>query len=316
VLFRSLPFDLSDVLFIVTANQLETVAPALRDRMEVISIPGYTEEEKIGIVRRFLLPRQLKAHGLESMHVAVSEEALRLVVSRYTFEAGVRELERHIGTICRHIARSVVEEKRKSFRIGAGSIERLLGRPRYLPQEEMERNEVGIVAGLAWTPAGGEIMFVEATAMPGNGAVTLTGSLGEVMKESAEAAISYIRSRAADLEIPDDLFSRVSLHVHVPSGSIPKDGPSAGIAIAAALLSALVGVPIRREIALTGEITLRGRVLPVGGVRDKILAAVRGGMETVVIPEKNLQLPQQGRGIFPPAAPIEEWRPPSGRFSR
>ena len=285
--YINLPFNLSNVMFIATANQMDTIPGPLRDRMEVINLSGYTEEEKLGIAKRYLVPRQVKENGITEDIVTFSDEALRTVISKYTREAGLRNLEREVGSICRKVARKVAEGKGEHFTISAGTVAKYLGPPKFLREEEMEKNEVGVVTGLAWTPVGGEVLFVEATVMKGKGALTLTGQLGDVMKESVQAALSYIRSKTADFDIAEDFNSTTDIHVHVPAGAIPKDGPSAGVTMATALVSALTKIPVRKEVAMTGEITLRGKVLPIGGLKEKILAAARLGVTTVVIPVQN-----------------------------
>ncbi|MCM0081288.1 endopeptidase La [Geomonas sp. Red32] len=285
--YINLPFNLSNVMFIATANQIDTVPGPLRDRMEVISLSGYTEEEKLGIAKRYLVPRQVKENGISEEIANFSEEALRTIISKYTREAGLRNLEREIGTVCRKVARKVAEKGEKQFHITAATVPKYLGPPKFLREEEMERNEIGVVTGLAWTPVGGEVLFVEATVMKGKGGLTLTGQLGDVMKESVQAALSYIRTRSAEFQLPEDFLSSFDIHVHVPAGAIPKDGPSAGVTMATALVSALTKTPVRKEVAMTGEITLRGKVLPIGGLKEKILAAARLGVTTVVIPVQN-----------------------------
>jgi ATP-dependent Lon protease len=287
--YINLPFSLSNVMFIATANQIDPVPGALRDRMEVIQLSGYTEEEKLQIARRYLIPRQLKENGLTAKSLTISDEAVKAIVANYTREAGLRNLEREIGTLCRKIARRIAEGENRHFVINASSVRRYLGPPRFTREAEMESNEVGIATGLAWTPVGGEVLFVEATVMKGKGGLILTGSLGDVMKESVQAALSYIRSKAAELRIREDFFADQEIHVHVPAGAIPKDGPSAGITMVTALVSALTGIATRREVAMTGEITLRGKVLPIGGLKEKLLGAIRAGITTVLVPEQNLK---------------------------
>jgi len=285
--YINLPFNLSNVMFIATANQMDTIPGPLRDRMEVITLAGYTEEEKLGIAKRYLVPRQVKENGISEDIAVFSEEALRTIISKYTREAGLRNLEREIGSVCRKVARKVAEGRGEKFVITAGTVAKYLGPPKFLREEEMEKNEVGVVTGLAWTPVGGEVLFVEATVMKGKGGLTLTGQLGDVMKESVQAALSYIRSRTAEFQIPEDFSSTTDIHVHVPAGAIPKDGPSAGVTMATALVSVLTRIPVRKEVAMTGEITLRGKVLPIGGLKEKILAAARLGVTTVIIPVQN-----------------------------
>ncbi len=285
--YINLPFNLSNVMFIATANQMDTIPGPLRDRMEVINLAGYTEEEKLGIAKRYLVPRQVKENGITEEIVVFSEEALRTIIAKYTREAGLRNLEREIGSVCRKVARKYAEGKGEKFVITAGTVAKYLGPPKFLREEEMDKNEVGVVTGLAWTPVGGEVLFVEATVMKGKGGLTLTGQLGDVMKESVQAALSYIRSRTGELNIPEDFSSSIDIHVHVPAGAIPKDGPSAGVTMATALVSALTKIPVRKEVAMTGEITLRGKVLPIGGLKEKILAAARLGVTTVIIPVQN-----------------------------
>jgi ATP-dependent Lon protease len=282
-------FDLSDVMFIATANVMHTIPPALRDRMEVIRIAGYTLAEKMAIGQKHLVPKQVKAHGLGKTKVSFEDDAIREVIERYTREAGVRSLERELASICRKVARQVVSGKAAGeIRIGPARVLELLGVPHYHPPREGERRpEVGVATGLAWTEVGGEILTTEATLMRGRGRLTLTGQLGEVMQESAQAALSYIRSRAEDLGIDPHFHRKYDIHVHVPEGAIPKDGPSAGITLATALTSLLSGVPVRGDVAMTGEITLRGKVLPIGGVKEKVLAAYRYGTTTVILPKEN-----------------------------
>jgi ATP-dependent Lon protease len=285
--YINLPFNLSNVMFIATANQIDTVPGPLQDRMEVINLSGYTEEEKLEIAKRYLVPRQTKENGLMPEQVTVTDEAIRTIIAKYTREAGLRNLEREIGSVCRKIARKVAEGADRRFVVNATSVPKFLGPPKFLRESEMEQNEVGLVTGLAWTPVGGEVLYVEATVMNGKGGLTLTGHLGDVMKESVQAALSYIRSKAKDLHLAEDFFQNMEIHVHVPAGAIPKDGPSAGITMATALVSSLTKIPVRKDVAMTGEITLRGKVLPIGGLKEKILAAIRAGVKTVVIPDQN-----------------------------
>ncbi len=285
--YLGVAFDLSNVMFITTANMADPVIPALKDRMEIIGISGYTEEEKLHIARRYLIERQLRENGITTEQLQLTDEAVLKIISGYTREAGLRNLEREIATICRKVAKEVAGGRKEVTRVTVQNLHRFLGAPRYLPEPEQERDEVGVAAGLAWTQAGGDIMYVEATVMKGKGHLALTGHLGEVMKESAQAALSYSRARASELQIKDDLFTKVDIHIHVPAGAIPKDGPSAGITMAAALISALTRVPVRRTVSMTGELTLRGKILPVGGIKEKVLAARRGGITTILLPHKN-----------------------------
>ncbi len=287
--YLDVPFDLSHVLFIGTANITATIPPALLDRLEVIEIPGYTEDQKLAIALRHLLPRQLGEHGLAEVRLRVQEGALRRVIREYTREAGVRGLEREIAAICRKAARRVAEGRSDVIVVGPDDVAELLGPPKVFPEVLEARDEVGVVTGLAWTPTGGEVLFVEAALVRGRGRLTLTGHLGEVMRESARAALTYVRSRVDVLGIEPAIFDTHDLHVHVPGGAIPKDGPSAGVAIATAVASAAARLPARRRVAMTGEITLHGKVLPVGGIREKLIAAERAGVETVLLPRRNEQ---------------------------
>ncbi len=285
--YLAVPFDLTNVMFITTANVADTIPGPLRDRMEIIYLSGYTTEEKLGIARKYLLPKQLEEHGITTKILTVTDSALTLLISQYTREAGVRNLEREIANLCRKVAKKIAEGKERSFTITVKNLQRFLGVPKYLPEEEMEHDEVGVSTGLAWTEAGGDIIYIEATTMKGRGNLTLTGQLGDVMKESAQAALSYIRSTAKSLGIKDDVFSKTDVHIHVPAGAIPKDGPSAGITIATAVASVFTGRPVSKHIAMTGEVTLRGRVLPIGGLKEKTLAAKRLGIRKVILPKRN-----------------------------
>ncbi len=285
--YLDVPYDLSQVLFITTANMLDPVPPALRDRLEVIVLSGYAEDEKLAIARRFLIPRQLAEHGLESSPLVFTTGALRQIIRDYTYEAGVRNLEREIATICRKVARQVAAGQRPPRSITARSLARYLGRPRHFWGRAEEEDAVGVATAVYWNPAGGDVAPVEVTLMPGSGQLILTGQLGEVMKESATAALSYLRSRAQTLGLPERFHEKIDIHIHVPAGGVPKDGPSAGITMATALISALTRRPVRRDVAMTGEITLRGRVLPVGGLKEKILAAHRAGITTFIMPRRN-----------------------------
>ncbi|MDI6890334.1 MAG: endopeptidase La [Thermodesulfovibrionales bacterium] len=285
--YLGVPFDLSKVMFITTGNLVDTIPSPLRDRMEIIYLSGYTTEEKLGIAKNYLIPKQLEEHGISSKILKITDSGLRSIISQYTREAGVRNLEREIANVCRKVAKKIAEGKEKTFVINAQNLHKYLGVPKFLPEEEMEKDEVGVSTGLAWTEAGGDIIYVEATPMRGKGSFTLTGQLGDIMKESAQAALSYVRSRSKTLGIKDDLFSKTDLHIHVPAGAIPKDGPSAGITMATAIASALTGKAVNKNVAMTGEVTLRGRVLPVGGLKEKTLAAKRMGINKVIIPKRN-----------------------------
>jgi ATP-dependent Lon protease len=285
--YLNLPFDLSNVLFICTANILDPVPPALADRMEVIQLSGYTNEEKLEIARKYLLPRQLEDNGISGKHLEISDDALLRIIAEYTKEAGLRNFEREIASICRKIARKIAEEKKDLTRVTRANLHLFLGPPKFLPETEQEHHEVGVATGLAWTSAGGEVLYVEASLSKGRGNLTLTGQLGDVMKESAQAAVSYARAHAKKLGIEEDFYQKLDIHIHVPAGAIPKDGPSAGITVATALISALTKRPVSRDVAMTGEITLRGRVLPIGGLKEKSLAAFRAGIKTLILPERN-----------------------------
>ena len=285
--YISQPYNLSNVMFIATANQIDPVPSALRDRMEVISLSGYTEEEKLEIARRFLVPRQTKENGLKEKNITFEDAAISEIIAKYTREAGLRNLEREIGSVCRKVARKVAEGNKRTVKITPKNLHTFLGIPKFIREDDLEQNEVGIVNGLAWTPVGGEILHIEASRMQGKAGLTLTGQLGDVMKESAQAAHSYIRAHANELRIEPEFFKEHEIHVHVPAGAIPKDGPSAGVAMTTALASLITGVPVRKDVAMTGEITLRGKVLPIGGLKEKILAAVRSEMKTVIIPIQN-----------------------------
>ncbi len=285
--YLELPFDLSDVMFLTTANTLETIPRPLLDRMEVISISGYTEEEKLNIASKYLVPKQIQAHGLQRKNLKLDEEALRGIINYYTREAGVRTLEREIAAVCRKAARNIVATGRKSITITAAGLEKYLGSKKFRYDKANENDEIGIATGLAWTPVGGDTLSIEVTLMNGSGKLELTGHLGEVMKESARAAMSFIRSRVGQLKIDPDFYNKYDIHIHVPEGAIPKDGPSAGITLATAMVSALTGLPVKRTVAMTGEITLRGRVLPIGGLKEKVLAAHRAGIEIIIVPVDN-----------------------------
>jgi ATP-dependent Lon protease len=288
--YLDLPFDLSEVLFIATANILDTIPLALQDRMEVINLAGYTVEEKLHIAKRYLVPRQLAANGLKGSQIEFADAALNAIIEEYTREAGVRNLERQIGTICRKVARQVAEGKAKGkIRISAKRARELLGKRRFFSETRRRTKVPGVATGLAWTPVGGEVLFVEATSVPGSGNLTITGQLGEVMKESAQAALSWVRAQSSQInpELPDDWFAKHDIHVHVPAGAVPKDGPSAGVAMATALASLISSRPVRNDVAMTGEITLTGQVLPIGGLKEKSLAAQRAGIKQVIVPDRN-----------------------------
>ncbi|MGQ9463209.1 MAG: endopeptidase La [Candidatus Fervidibacter sp.] len=285
--YLDVPFDLSQVLFICTANITDTIQPALLDRMEVIRLPGYSHEEKLQIAKRYLIPRNLKEHGLQEGQIEFTDEAILNIVKQYTREAGVRNLNREIANICRKVARRVAEGNTERVVVTPGNLSEFLGSPKFLEEITERKPQVGVATGLAWTPYGGSVLFVETTKMPGRGSLTITGHLGEIMKESAQAALSYVRSRSEQLGIPEDFFSKHDIHIHVPAGAIPKDGPSAGITIATALASLATGRPVRHDIAMTGEITLTGRVLPVGGIKEKVLAAKEMGITEIILPTQN-----------------------------
>ena len=285
--YLGVPFDLSKVMFITTANLIDPIPTPLRDRMEIIYLSGYTAEEKLGIARKFLIPKQLNEHGITGKILKINDSAILQIISHYTREAGVRNLEREIANLCRKVARKIAEGKDKTYRISTGNLSKYLGVPKFLPEEEIEKDEIGVATGLAWTEAGGDIIYIEATIMKGKGHLTLTGHLGDVMKESAHAALSYIRSKAKTLGINNDIFSKNDIHIHVPAGATPKDGPSAGITMATAIASAFTSKPVNKSIAMTGEVTLRGRVLPIGGLKEKALAAKRMGINKIIIPKRN-----------------------------
>ncbi len=285
--YLEVPYDLSEVMFVTTANVLDTIPAPLRDRMEIIEFPGYTEEEKFHIASGYLLPKQLEAHGLKDKKIVVTDAAKQTIISKYTREAGVRNLERELATVCRKIARAIVENKIKSAEVTPKTLRKYLGPEKFEPWAAEKKNEIGVSTGLAWTSVGGQVLSVEATAMPGRGSLTLTGSLGNVMKESAQAALSYARTRAAEIGVKENFFKTHDIHVHVPSGGIPKDGPSAGVTMATALVSLVSQVPVRKDLCMTGESTLRGKVLEIGGVKEKVLAAHRAGLKEIVMPKKN-----------------------------
>ncbi len=285
--YLNLPFDLSNVMFILTANLTDTIPSALLDRMEVITLSGYAAEEKQIIAQKHLIPRQLKQNGLKSRTLKFSSGALLQIISEYTLEAGLRNLEREIGAVCRKVARKIAEGGKANFKITKNNLQKYLGVPKFVPEMDQEESQIGLSTGLAWTQAGGEVLYVEASLINGKGDLIITGQIGDVMQESARAALSYTRSNLKKFKIDENIFENLDVHIHVPAGAIPKDGPSAGIAMATALISALGKYPIRKEVAMTGEITLRGRVLPIGGLKEKALGALRSGIHTVIIPEKN-----------------------------
>lgn len=310
--YLNVPFDLSNVMFIGTCNMLETIPSALRDRMEVIQLSGYTEEEKFFISKRYLIPKQTVENGLKDHQIEFNDIAVKAIISQYTREAGLRNLERNIATVCRKTARLVAEGKKENTIINIELVSKFLGPAMFLRDDEQEKDEIGIATGLAWTSVGGEILYVETTTMKGKGGVILTGQLGDVMKESATAALGLIRSRAKDFGIDEDVFANTDIHVHFPQGAVPKDGPSAGITMATAIISRLTGIPVRKDVAMTGEITLTGRVLAIGGLKEKALAAMRHGIKTVIIPAKNKKdlddIPEEYRDVltFIPVKTIDE----------
>lgn len=310
--YLNVPLDLSNVMFIATCNMLETIPSALRDRMEVIQLSGYTEEEKFFISRKYLIPKQTVENGIKDSQIEFTETGVQSIVSNYTREAGLRNLERQIATVCRKTARLVAEGKKEKTLITPEQVSKFLGPAVYTREDEQERDEVGIATGLAWTSVGGEILYVETVSTKGKGSITLTGQLGDVMKESAQAALGLIRWRAKDFGLDDEVFTTTDLHVHFPQGAIPKDGPSAGITMASAIISRLTNIPIRKDVAMTGEITLTGRVLPIGGLKEKALAAMRHGIKTIIIPEKNKKdledIPEEYRNhlTFVPVKTIDD----------
>jgi ATP-dependent Lon protease len=285
--YMEIPIDLSRVLFIATANQLGTIHPALLDRMELISLSGYTEEEKVHIARLYLVPRQLEENGLEPAQIEITDDALRRVITEYTREAGVRTLERQIGTIARKVAARVASDPAYTATVDSRELDEYLGPARFRSETAFRTSRPGVATGAAWTEAGGDVLFIEASLMPGNGNLTLTGQLGNVMQESARAALSHIRQQAADLGIPPDFLAKQDLHIHVPAGAIPKDGPSAGVTMVTAIASLLTGRAVKSTIGMTGEVTLQGRVLPIGGLKQKVLAAHAAGLTEVIVPERN-----------------------------
>ena len=295
--YLEVPFDLSDVMFVTTANVLDTIPPALRDRLEIINFAGYTHDEKFKIAREFLLKKQIENHGLTSEKVGITDQALRFIIEHYTREAGVRSLERQIAAILRKVAKMVAEGKKRKIRITEKEVEKYLGPIKVSSTLVEKKDEVGMSTGLAWTEVGGDILFIEVALMPGKGQLILTGQLGDVMKESCQAAMSYIRARAHQFGLSDKFYQKIDVHVHVPEGAVPKDGPSAGIAITTAIISALTGIPVNRRVGMTGEITLRGRVMEIGGLKEKVIAAHRAGLKTIIVPKENkkdlIELPKE-----------------------
>ena len=285
--YLGVPYDLSKVMFITTANLLDPIQPAFRDRMEVLRLPGYTEEEKLQIALRHLVPKQIKEHALTEEMISFTRGAVKKIISLYTREAGVRNLEREIASVCRKVARKVAEGRKAPTKITSQSIEKYLGPPKIFKDQLLQKDRVGVATGVAWTATGGEMLFVETIKMSGKGNLSLTGSLGDVMKESAQAALSYSRAYAAQLGIDSQIFSKNDFHIHIPEGAIPKDGPSAGVTIATSLISVCTDFKVKRDVAMTGEITLRGHVLPVGGVKEKVLAAQRAGVKRMILPLPN-----------------------------
>jgi ATP-dependent Lon protease len=285
--YLEVPFDLSEVMFICTGNILDTIPYALRDRMEVITFPGYTQEEKYHIAKSWLWPKQLRLHGLDNRNIKIAEKALYEIINRYTREAGVRNLERNLATVCRKIARYVAEKKKFSKSVSVKDVAKYLGPQKFTSLIAEKKDEIGMATGLGVTPAGGEIMFVEVALMPGKGKLTLTGQLGDVMKESAKAALTWVKAHWQEMGLKEKFAGKIDVHIHVPEGAVKKDGPSAGIAISTALVSALTGLSVKREVGMTGEVTLRGRVLEIGGVKEKVIAAHRAGLKTVILPKDN-----------------------------
>jgi ATP-dependent Lon protease len=287
--YLDVPFDLSQVMFITTANWLDTIPGPLRDRMEILELTSYTENEKLAIAMGYLIPRQIRESGLRPEEITITEAAVRVMIRNYTREAGVRNLEREIGRVCRKVVTQIAEGRAGAVTVDSGTVRDFLGKKRYFYAEEIEERTsiAGVATALAWTPVGGEIMFVEATAMPGGRGFQLTGQLGEVMQESARAALSFVRSKTREFGLSDEFFTKYDIHLHVPAGGQPKDGPSAGVTMATALVSLISGVPVRGDVGMTGEITLRGQVLPIGGVKEKVLAAHRAGLKTVILPHRN-----------------------------
>jgi ATP-dependent Lon protease len=283
-----MPFDLSKVMFITTANQTDTIPGPLMDRMEVIRLAGYTQEEKTAIATKYLLPRQIKENGIKPSQIKLAANTLEVIISNYTLEAGVRNLERELGKICRKLARKIAEGGKGPYTISKNTLKKYLGPPQFLPETELDTlMQPGLAVGLAWTSVGGVLLHIETSILPGKGKLILTGQLGDVMKESAQAALTYCRSRGKSLGVEEDYFDTIDIHIHVPAGAIPKDGPSAGITMTTALCSAITGRMVKKGVAMTGEVTLRGRVLPIGGLKEKALAALRADIKKIIIPYDN-----------------------------
>jgi ATP-dependent Lon protease len=285
--YLDLPFDLSKVLFICTANTIDTIPGPLLDRMDVISLSGYTEDEKLGIAQRYLTPKQIEQHGLTDTNITISDDAVRLVIREYTREAGVRNLERRIADLCRKAALQVAEGQTEQIPVDEAKVREWLGPRKFSGEARRRTADAGVATGLAYTAAGGDVLFIEAQAYPGKGKLTITGQLGEVMQESAQAAVSWVRSHSANLGLPDDWFAEHDVHIHVPAGAVPKDGPSAGVTMATAIASLVRGIPVADDVGMTGELTLTGQVLAIGGVREKVLAAQRAGLKRVILPSEN-----------------------------
>ncbi len=288
--YLEVDYDLSKVMFVTTANTTDTIPDALLDRMEIIEFPGYVEEEKLIIANKYLINRQIEENGLEPDDICFEDSAIKKLVREYTYEAGVRNLEREIGKVCRKIARLKAEEKEYDHVVRAEDLEKYMGPPNFFQSEAEKKDEIGVATGMAWTSNGGDITTIEVLIYEGKGNMQITGQIGDVMQESAQAALSFVKSRAKQLNLEKDFFEKIDIHIHVPEGAVPKDGPSAGITLATALISAITDCPVKKEIAMTGEITLRGNVLPVGGIREKVLAAHRVGLKTILIPEKNVKV--------------------------
>jgi len=285
--YLGVPFDLSNVMFMTTANVLDTIQPALRDRMEIIRLSGYTEIEKLAIVKTHVLKKQMEENGITNKHLALADSAIKSLINQYTRESGLRQLEREVGSICRKIARKVAEGQDKLVRVTSKNVHEFLGPSKVAPEEILKKDQIGVVTGLAWTPVGGDVLFIEALLMKGKGGLMLTGQMGDVMKESAQAALSYAKSRAKEFQINEELFANHDIHIHIPEGAIPKDGPSAGITLVTAIVSVLSNRLVKRSVAMTGEVTLRGNVLAIGGLKEKVLAAHRNKVTTVIIPVAN-----------------------------